>query len=86
MNKAMYHYIYDEEPGSLLLNDKASLMSKEPRPVYAQELDFLGVDTIWDHVEQQELPYMWAECNHYIYKDKNIFNDYLKMVIKVSPS
>lgn len=70
----MYDYTYDEESGGLLLNDKTSLMSKEPRPVYAQELDFLGVDTIWNYEKQQELPYMWAESNHYIYKGKTIFN------------
>lgn len=70
----MYDYTYDEESGGLLLNDKTSLMSKEPRPVYAQELDFLGVDMIWNYKKQQELPYMWAESNHYIYKGKNIFN------------
>jgi phosphoadenosine phosphosulfate reductase len=84
----MYDYTYDEETGGLLLNDKTSLMSKEPRPVYAQELDFLGVDTIWDYEKQQELPYMWAESNHYIYKGKNIFNAtggslYIKPTIEI---
>ena len=84
----MYDYTYDEETGGLLLNDKTSLMSKEPRPVYAQELDFLGVDTIWNYEKQQELPYMWAESNHYIYKGKNIFNAtggslYIKPAIEI---
>ena len=84
----MYDYTYDEETGGLLLNDKTAMMSKEPRPVYAQELDFLGVNTIWDYEKQQELPYMWAESNHYIYKGKNIFNTaggslYVKPTIEI---
>lgn len=70
----MYDYTYDPETGGLLLNDKTTLMSKEPRPVYAQELDFLGIDTIWQYEKQQDVPYMWAEANHYIYKGKTIFN------------
>ena len=70
----MYDYTYDPETGGLLLNDKTALMSKEPRPVYAQELDFLGIDTIWQYEKQQDVPYMWAEANHYIYKGKTIFN------------
>lgn len=70
----MYNYTYDIETGGLLLNDKTILMSKEPRPVYAQELDFLGIDAIWNYEKQQDSPYMWAESNHYIYNGKNIFN------------
>lgn len=70
----MYDYTHDPETGGLLLNDKTTLMSKEPRPVYAQELDFLGVDAIWQYEKQQDVPYMWAEANHYIYRGETIFN------------
>lgn len=85
----MYDYTYDSETGGLLLNDKTALMSKEPRPVYAQELDFLGIDAIWQYAKQQDVPYMWAESNHYIYKGQNIFNTtggslYVKPVVNVT--
>ena len=40
----MYEYKYDAETGGIILTDTTSLVSKEPRPVYAQELDYLGVD------------------------------------------
>ena len=40
----MYAYTHDAETGGLLLNDSASLFSKEPRPVYYRELDILGFD------------------------------------------
>lgn len=70
----MYNYTYDIETGGLLLNDKTIFMSKEPRPVYAQELDFLGIDAIWNYAKQQDFPYMWAESNHYIYNGQTIFN------------
>lgn len=69
----MYDYTYDAETGGILLNDKTALMSKEPRPVYAQELDFLGIDKIWNYQKQQDFPYMWAESNRYIYKGDVIF-------------
>lgn len=70
----MYDYTYDPETGGLLLNDKTAMMSKEPRPVYAQELDFLGIDAIWQYDKQQDTPYLWAEANHYIYKGETIFH------------
>ncbi len=70
----MYDYSYDLETGGILLNDKTVITSKEPRPVYAKELDYLGVDSIWHYDKQQDTPYMWAEANHYIYKGLNIFN------------
>lgn len=70
----MFDYTYDPETGGILLNDRTALMSKEPRPVYAQELDFLGVDAIWQYEKQPNVPYMWAEANHYIYKGKTIFH------------
>lgn len=70
----MYDYTYDPETGGLLLNDKTAMMSKEPRPVYAQELDFLGIDAMWQYEKQQDTPYMWAEANHYIYRGEVIFH------------
>lgn len=70
----MFNYTYDEKTGGILLNDKATIFSKEPRPVYAQELDFLGIDEFYEYDKQQDYPYMWAEANHYIYKGKRIFD------------
>lgn len=35
----MYSYTYDKDTGGLLLNFTKNDFSKEPRPVYAQELD-----------------------------------------------
>lgn len=70
----MFDYTYDEKTGGILLNDKATIFSKEPRPVYAQELDFLGIDEFYEYDKQQDYPYMWAEANHYIYKGKRIFD------------
>lgn len=52
----------------LLLLSRTPLMSKEPRPVYAQEMDFLGLDIIWEYEKQQEVPHLWAESNVYWYR------------------
>jgi phosphoadenosine phosphosulfate reductase len=52
----------------LLLNSSPTVFSKEPRPVYAPELDVLGFDKYWKYDDQTDLPYMWAEANNYYYR------------------
>ena len=68
----MYQYSYDRETGGLLLSDDPQLISKEPRPVYAYELDLLGFNEHWSYKSQNDAPYMWAESNSYIYRGKKI--------------
>lgn len=64
----MYAYTYDKRTGGLLLNSSPSGFSKEPRPVYAPELDILGFDKYWSYDKQTATPYMWAEANCYYYR------------------
>lgn len=64
----MYSYTYDRKTGGILLNSTPTGFSKEPRPVYAVELDVLGFDKYWRYDKQTELPYMWAEANTYWYR------------------
>lgn len=64
----MYSYTYDQKTGGILLNSSPTGFSKEPRPVYATELDILGFDRYWRYDKQTELPYMWAEANTYWYR------------------
>ncbi len=56
------------QTGGLLLNSSPTGFSKEPRPVYAPELDVLGFDKFWKYDKQTELPYMWAEANNFYYR------------------
>ena len=63
----MYSYTYDENTGGILLNSSPTGFSKEPRPVYAPELDVLGFDEYWTYDKQTDCPYMWAEANRYYY-------------------
>ena len=51
-----------------MLNLSPTKFSKEPRPVYAPELDLLGFDQYWKYDKQTDLPYMWAEANAYYYR------------------
>ena len=69
----MYEYSHDPETGGLLLNDRAATASKEPRPVYAPELDALGLDLHWNYSKQTDAPYLWAEANRYYYREKYVF-------------
>jgi len=66
----MYSYTYSEKTGGLLLNDQQDGFSKEPRPVYAPELDLLGFDKYWSYDKQSHTPYMWAEAHRYYYRGR----------------
>lgn len=68
----MYEYHWDEETGGLLLTTNQAKFSKEPRPVYYQELDILGFDEFWNYPKDESAPLMWAEANNYIYKGKHV--------------
>jgi phosphoadenosine phosphosulfate reductase len=64
----MYSYTYDKKTGGIHLNSSPTGFSKEPRPVYAPELDVLGFDKYWKYDKQTDHPYMWAEANCYYYR------------------
>lgn len=64
----MYSYTYDPTTGGIVLNSTPTNFSKEPRPVYAPEMDLLGFDQYWEYDKQTEIPYMWAESNAYWYR------------------
>ena len=67
----MYSYTYSAETGGILLNSTPTgTFSKEPRPVYAPELDLLGFDKYWEYDRRTDLPYMWAEANRYWYRGR----------------
>ena len=68
----MYSYTYDRTTGGLLLNSTPTGISKEPRPVYAPELNILGFNKYWKYDDQTELPYMWAESNRFFYWGKHV--------------
>lgn len=68
----MYSYTYDEKTGGILLNSTPTVFSKEPRPVYAEELDLLGFNQYWKYEKQNDIPYMWAESANYWYRGKMV--------------
>lgn len=68
----MYAYEWDPETGGLLLQPKPADFSKEPRPVYYQELDILGFDKYWNYAKDDSFPYMWAESNNYFYRGRKV--------------
>lgn len=68
----MYSYTFDSATGGIILNSTPTGFSKEPRPVYAAEMDILGFDAYWDYDKQNDTPYMWAESNIYWYRGVQI--------------
>lgn len=66
----MYNYEWDIETGGyILLPSKITGVTKEVRPVFSEELRFLGLDRDygWDFPDC-EGPLMWAEARRYFYK------------------
>lgn len=64
----MYSYTFDTQTGGIILNSTPTNFSKEPRPVYAKEMDILGFRKYWEYEDQNDVPYMWAESNVYWYR------------------
>lgn len=66
----MYNYKWDSETGGyLLLPSKILGVAKEVRPVYHEELRFLGFDKLYNwKIPASQLPLMWAETRRYFYK------------------
>lgn len=70
----MYQYEWDKETGGILLLERdQGMFSKEPRPVYAPELDILGLSQVYNYDAQTQQPYMWAEANNYFYRGEKVF-------------
>lgn len=67
----MYQYVWDSETRGLLLTNTLSGYSKEPRPVFYEELDLLGFREYWSYPRSTE-PIMWAELNSYVYKGRTV--------------
>ena len=66
----MYNYEWDAETGGyVLLPSKILGVAKEVRPVYHEELSFLGFDKLynWQYPNSQ-CPLLWAETRRYFYK------------------
>ena len=72
LSNAMYKCEFDCETGGLLLTDTEEKMSKEPRPIYAEEMNILGFDSRWHYENQNDVPYLWAEAGNYFYRGKKI--------------
>ena len=66
----MYTYEWDSSTGGYILTPMPLSFSKEPRPVYFQELDILGFDKYWKYDKNDSFPYMWAEANNYYYRGR----------------
>lgn len=68
----MYSYYWDSSTGGFILTTEPLKFSKEPRPVYYQELDILGFDKHWNYEKDDSYPYMWAEANNYWYRGRKV--------------
>ena len=60
----MYTYNFDPETGGLLLTSSPTNFSKEPRPVYAPELDILAKILVRENVRLNE-----EEAGQYLFEN-----------------
>ncbi|MDO4562927.1 MAG: phosphoadenosine phosphosulfate reductase family protein [Clostridia bacterium] len=64
----MYNYEWDNETGGYILSTKVTGVTKEVRPVFAEELKFLGMDRDYGwSIPSCKGPLLWAEGRRYIY-------------------
>ena len=70
----MHNYIFDAATNGLLLqaDEINPVACKEPRPVYAEEMDLLGFGRVFDYPRDTGLPLMWSEQTGYFYKGVKI--------------
>lgn len=68
----MYDYKYDVNEGGILLQTTTSVFSKEPRPVYSDELNLFGFDKYWTYPQNNDAPILWSESSNYIYRGEII--------------
>lgn len=54
------------------MTDTEAPMSKEPRPIFATEMNILGFNSHWKYKNQNKIPYLWAEAGNYFYRGKKI--------------
>lgn len=65
----MYNYEWDLQTGGYVLTTKITGVTKEVRPVFAEELKFLQLDSKHGWVfPDAKGPLMWAEGRRYLYK------------------
>lgn len=65
----MYNYEWDNETGGYILTTKVTGVTKEVRPVFAEELKLLALDKNHGWIFQNDLrPLMWAEGRRYFYR------------------
>ena len=64
----MFNYKFtDSNTLELIDEELAPLSCKEPRPVYAGELNLLGFDKLFNYPHDCKEPLMWGEFNDYYY-------------------
>lgn len=68
----MYKYEFDSDTGGIVLTNSDEKMSREPRPVFAEEMNILGFNRRWHYDNQNEIPYLWAVASNYFYRAKLI--------------
>lgn len=65
----MYNYEWDPDTGGYTLTTKITGVTKEVRPVFYEELRFLGLDKDYGwRFPECTAPLMWAEGRRYIYR------------------
>ena len=70
----MHNYIFAAATNGLLLQTEEinPVACKQPRPVYAEEMDLLGFGRVIDYPRYTVLPQMWREQTSYFYKGVKI--------------
>lgn len=71
----MYKITWDKETGGVLLHSRIvdGTLGISPRPVFWEELDLLGLNTLGYDYPHSEAPIMWAVNKQYFYRGEMLF-------------
>lgn len=72
----MYKITWDKETGGVLLHSRIvdGTLGISPRPVFWEELDLLGLNTLGYDYPHSEAPIMWAVNKQYFYRGERLFD------------
>ncbi|MBF0318624.1 MAG: phosphoadenosine phosphosulfate reductase family protein [Nitrospirae bacterium] len=65
----MYNYEWDSETGGYVLTTRMSVITRQVRPVFFEELELLGFNKYWSY-PKTDRPLLWAQTRRYIHKGR----------------
>ena len=63
-----------EGDNTITLIDRPPIINRELQPVWAEELNNIGVDRFFDYPQKAKSPLLWKAASRYFYRGLNVFD------------